>query len=197
MTIRRLSLVFAIGVAFAGCTGAVPAAPTPDSRTPPPALPTLAPTPIAPTDDADDDNAPHQVLDLEAMLPSDVLGVAVRKASVSGEQAIEEMTVADAVLDAITLSGRSPSEIEIAVGTAQDDSFIVTAVRVPGIDAQSMRAAIVAANDPAVLPVREGTIAGKNVISLGDSQFFYATGDILFSVLAEINEANEIISELP
>lgn len=199
MSTTRLPIfVIAMAVAFAGCTGAAPGAPTQDGRTPSPAEPTIAPSSVAPTDDdGDNGDTPHQVPDLEAMLPSVVLGVAVRKASLTGEQAIAELSLSDALVNAITVAGRSPSEIEAAIGAAEDDSFVISAIRVPGIDAQALRAAIVAANASDVLPVREGKIAGKDVISLGDSQFFYATGDILFSVLAEVNEANEIISGLP
>lgn len=195
---RVLIFIFAIALALIGCAGATPVAPSQDPGTSAPVTPTIGTSPVAPTGaGGGDDDAPHQVPALEAMLPSDVLGVAVRKASLSGEQAIEEMDVVDPVLDAITLMGRSPSEIEVAVGAPEDESFVISAIRMPGMDAQTMRAAIVAANDPDELAVREGQIAGKNVSSLGDRQFFYATRDILFSVFAEINEANEIISQLP
>jgi hypothetical protein len=193
---RVLSFTFAIAMALIGCTGATPVAPSQDRVTPAPVTPTVGPSPVAPTSIGDDD-APRQVPALEAMLPSNVLGVAVRKASLSGEQAIEEMDVVDPVIDAITLMGRSPSEIEVALGAPEDESFVVTAIRMPGMDAQTMRATIVAANDPDELEVREGQIAGKTVSSLGDRQFFYATRDILFSVFGEINVANEITSRLP
>jgi hypothetical protein len=191
-TRRVLTFIFALATALAGCTSNAPAAPTQTSGTSTPA-PSIAPSFGLPIDG----EAPHQVPELEAMLPSDVLGVPVRKASVSGQQAIEELNIPNPVLDAITLMGRSRADIQVALGAAEDDSFVMTAIRVPRMDAQTMRATIVAANDRDVLPVREGQIAGKSVSSLGDSQFYYATGDILFSVFGDANVANEIISKLP
>ena len=199
MSKRRVVLfVFAVGLALAGCTGNAPAAPTQAGGTSTPDTATIAPSAVAPTNAVGNgDEAPHQVPDLEAVLPSEVLGVPVRKASLRGEQALDELDVPDSVLDAIALMGLSRSDIEVALGAAEDESFVMTAIRVPGTDAQTMRATIVSENDPDVIPVREGQIAGKSVISLGDSQFFYATGDILFAVFGDANFANEIIFRLP
>lgn len=89
------------------------------------------------------------------------------------------------------------SDAEFAVASPEDSSFLVMAMRVPGLDAGLLRAALVANNDPATLPVREGQIAGKSVVSVGESQFYYATGDVLFFVLGDANVANLVIPELP
>ena len=194
MTHKDVFAVAALAIALllVGCAGTAPVGPTGTTGAP---TPTAAdPTP-GPTDD--DGDAPHQVPDLEAMLPSEVLGVAVNKASTTGGEAAEDLNISDAVLDAIELSGRSASEIEVAVGAPDDESFLVIALRVPGLDARVMLNAIVAENDPAMFPVEEGQIAGKDVTRLGEGQFFYASGDVLFSVLADVNAANEIISQLP
>jgi len=188
----------AVGLLLIGCAGTTPVGPTPTAGAPTPAA--ADPTPASAPDDGDDGDdgdAPHQVPDLEAMLPSQVLGVAVNKASIKGDEAAEELSLSGTLLEAIELSGRSASEVEVAVGAPDDDSFLVMSLRVPGLDAAVLLDAIVAENDPTVFPVREGQIAGKEVTSVGESQFFYATGDILFSVFADVNAANEIISQLP
>lgn len=205
MYIRRLLAVVAltIGLMLGGCTAAAPTEPTPPGSLPTPESRTAAPSPAATDtgddgDDGDDANGgdvPHQVPDLEAMLPSEVLGVAVNKASIRG--AVEELDLSDDILDAIAAGGGSAAETEVAVGTTEDQSLLIMAIRVPGLDPANLLAALVADNDPTAFPVREGRIAGKDVTSLGDSQFFYATGDILFSVFADVNAANEIISQLP
>lgn len=188
----------AIALFLIGCTATAPAGPTGTTGAPTPttAEPTAGPT-ADDGEDGDGGDAPHQVPDLEAMLPSQVLGVAVNRASLTGDEAAEELDISGTLLDAIELSGRSGSEIEVAVGAPDDQSFVVMALRVPGLDAALMLDAMVAENDPALFPVDEGQINGKDVTRLGDSQFFYATGDILFSVFADVNAANEIIAQLP
>lgn len=198
---RRLAVVaLTIGLMLGGCSAAAPTEPTPPGSLPTPESRTAAPSPAATDtgedgDDANGGDVPHQVPDLEAMLPSEVLGVAVNKASTRG--AVEELDLSDDILDAIAASGGSAAETEVAVGTTADQSLLIMAIRVPGLDPENLLAALVADNDPTAFPVREGRIAGKDVTSLGDSQFFYPAGDILFSVFADVNAANEIISQLP
>lgn len=203
MSYRYAFTVAAMVVALllAACSGGAPAGPTATTAAPTPGAAEPTPTPTDDDDDGDDDDddddAPHQVPDLEAMLPSQVLGVAVNRASIKGDQAADELDISGTILDAIELSGRDASEIEVAIGAPDDNSFVVMGIRVPGLSAGVMLDALVAENDPALFPVDQGQIAGKDVTRLGDRQFFYPTGDILFSVFADVNAANEIIAQLP
>lgn len=198
-------LVFAIAVLVAACAGGPGGTPSPTGASPPAAggLTTFAAETQAPStgepgdDDPGDGDAPHQVPDLEQMLPAEVGGVPLNRASVRGDEAIEELSLSDDMIAAIGAAGRSVSDAEFAVAAPEDSAFVVVAVRVPGLDAVALRTALLANNDPETLPVREGQIAGKSVVSVGESQFYYATGDVLFFVLGDANVANFVIPELP
>ena len=187
-------ITIAIGsILFLAACAAAPQTPTPATATATPVAPPPAATDAGEPADGDE---PHQVPELEAMLPSEVLGKAVNKSSVSGEEAIGELGVDIDIQDAITAAGGSMSDVHIAVGSPDDISFVVVAMRVPGLDARALQTAILETEEAGV-PAEEGQIAGKQVTRLGDDQWYYASGDVLFFIAGGVNEANEVISQLP
>ena len=121
----------------------------------------------------------HAVPGLEALLPDEIAGVRLVKASATGVQVFGGDAFSRAMSRFLTAEGRSPSDFSFA--SARDPSGALAAevgvFRVRGVGARALRRAIVAGSRPGApgSTTSRATIAGKRV-----TRFRYASGWTLY-----------------
>jgi hypothetical protein len=144
---------------------------------------------------------PSGAQELEAVLPDEICGTAAQKFSLSGkdfeEDADPEM---QAVLDEI---GASASDVSMAVAgsaTAGGDACGAGILRIAGANTDQIRTAFLAATEQEGDTITEQQLAGRTVytvVSAGDTQHVYFTGDAIVFVSAPEGELEGLLSELP
>ena len=146
---------------------------------------------------------PNQDKELEALLPDEIGGQALTKLSMTGDTFLGSPGSEDmqATLQAL---GKTPSDL--SVGFASNQSVVILAFRVKGVEASRIFEAVVAASEQEdVANMTDVNINGKAAKKLVDStdttSYLYLTGDTLITVtaLGTIADAtlNEIFSKLP
>ena len=203
---RSLFLVGVLGLIVAACGGgAAPSGPgasqggpasQPASEAPAETEPTV---PSAPASVDPGDPTLHQAPELEALLPNDLGGEQAFKFSARGDAALEN--ISDAISDLMTERGKLPEQFSLA--TAADSNtgnpdWIAFVMRIEGVEGSAIVAAITGSN-PA-FPSEEVSLGGKTVTKLGpngEGGWYYASGEIAFSILAEPAIAEEFVSKLP
>ena len=152
-----------------------------------------------PGEDGDDDGVanPGGATDLEALLPDEVAGIELTKASFNGANIDEE---AGFNLEGIASAAGAQLE-DVSLATAVDEAngvVTIFAVRIEGLSGeQTMNAAL--ENDDTGLSesVEEANIGGKDVLTSGGVVHLYASDDVLFQVYAAEGVAEEVFSQLP
>ena len=129
---------------------------------------------------------PNEDAELEALLPDDIGGEPVQKLSMGGTSFLgsgggEEFT------QILTQFGKTPADMSVALGG--NGQVQLAAFQVRGVDAGQLFQAFIStvgASDGGV--VSDATVAGKSVKKLvsaeGEVSYIYASGDVLFTVVA-------------
>ena len=142
--------------------------------------------------------------DLEAILPSEIGGVALTKLSMTGEQFLDDAGSED-LAQMVQGLGKAPSDLSVAFGGTA--SIVMIAFRVKGVDASTIYNAVIASQEAEdVGDITDVSIAGKSAKKLIDStqttSYLYLTGDAVVTVTSvgtPFDDAtlNEIFSKLP
>lgn len=206
----------AAAVLAAGCTSAAPptgaptggtGAATPVAGTPVPVTPAATPggDPGASTAAATvADMEPHDFPELEALLPSEVAGVPIQKASFNSETG--GVALSDEFTAAMQQFGRSETDVQLASAGPAGDSdrdLTILAFRIVGVDATQFLAAlrtITDANPETEMGIGDATVAGKSVLTLTQNdvtQYAYASGEVFFIVGGEQELIEATLTQLP
>ena len=216
MTRLTMLLAAATAALAVGCSGAAPAtsptggtgAATPGAGTPvagtpvagTPAAATTAPDPGATVSDLE----PHDFPDLEALLPSEVAGVPIQKASFDSETG--GFALSEEFTSAMGQFGKSDDDVQLASAGPAGDSdrdLSILAFRLVGVDAAQFLTAlrtITEANPETEMGIDDATVGGKNVLSLTQNdvtQYAYARGDVFFVVGGEQALVEATLAQFP
>jgi len=200
---RLLWAAMAILVAamLAACTATTGATP---SLTPEPPGPT-------PTEGTDDGETPIGDADLEALLPTEVGGIALEYESMTGAEMVAEEGVTPEVQEFLDRTGSDLDDVSVAFGFGFDaetsDVVSIIAFRVAGASPDQLIAEMEAAMEAEAenAQISEGSLGGKDVtiVATGDGPeqvmtYIYARNDIAFMVGASSEDlAEEALSKLP
>jgi len=213
MTVDRRALAVALATLLlvAACGGGATSAPTAaPGDTPAPGVtdaptqePTETPEPAATDGGSGPGGGPGTAVDLEALLPSEVNGIAFDKASFDGGAFPGGIPIGegdDEFRQFLEANGKSIDDLRVAVASATSSDAagtLVMAIQVDGIPSDKLLT--YAAADMAD---QKTTIAGKDVYGSGMAGFaayVYPKGDTVFYVLSVggADLAEGIISQLP
>lgn len=186
---RTLAAALALALLAAACGGGGTASTAPGSAapaTPAPATPEPVPT--------DDGSAPEISLlpgtasELEAMLPSNVNGVAFAKTSFGGGTLPATIPVGDDELGKFLQdNGKSLADVSLAMATPTDPSkanTFVMAFQVKGVDGTKLAEALAGTSSG---DLQQATVGGKQVLqagTVGMGLTLYVKGDVVFYILA-------------
>jgi hypothetical protein len=148
---------------------------------------------------------PSQDKDLEDVIPDEIGGEAVQKASMSGESIFQGGGTED-MQSMLTKLGKSPADMSAAFAGNSKASLV--AFRVKGADANAIYDAFIQAADPEdVVSVTDVTVAGKSAKKIvgedaGTTSYVYLYGDAVIVVSTMAGELDqqvldEIFSKLP
>lgn len=148
---------------------------------------------------------PSEDEELEKILPDEVGGEPVQKASMSGASIFQGGGTED-MQAMITKLGKSPDDLSAAFGGNSKASIV--AFRVKGADANAIYQAFVEAADPEdVVSVTDVTVAGKSAKKIvgedaGTTSYVYLYGDavvVVSTMAGELDQQvlDEIFSKLP
>jgi hypothetical protein len=203
---RTIALLGAIAVLLAACGGTT-ATTAPTGAAPTVAPPTQAAASVAPGFSFGPGfsiDLPSDDKDLEAILPSDLGGVALQKFSMTGESFMAGGTGAEDMAATLQLLGKTPADLSVAF--AGNTTVILIAFKVKDVGATQIYDAVVAAQDSQdVANITDVTIAGKSAKKVVDSTsttvYLYLTGDAVITVtgVGALPDAtlNEIFTKLP
>jgi hypothetical protein len=138
--------------------------------------------------------------DLASTIPPEINGIPITMSTVEPEAFIGAND-RHRIQPLLTALGRTPADLEAVAGGggADTNSVIIEAVRINGVDpsglAEQIRTALA---DDAGSPVEAGTVAGKEVLTLGEDRHVYVTGDAIYFVSASNPEmAEATLTALP
>ncbi len=142
-------------------------------------------------------------VELEEMLPDDIGGVPVNKISMTGETFLAGGAGDENLQAVLDQFDKAPGDLSMAIGSANDIGFF--AYRLRGVEATTFFETFLALaqQDSGGASVTDATIMGKavkKVVTVDETLYLYAKGDVLFGVGGdEITEAqlNEVFSKLP
>jgi len=218
MTIDRRPLAGALAALLlvAACGGSAsqsPGASQAPAATQTPAAATQTPTPTqeptateTPESSFEASFVPGAAGDLEALLPSEVNGVAFTKASFTGESIPAGTPIGDSDLEKLLAdNGKTLRDVRVATATAADTAggsagSLVMAIQIKGIDSGKLSAwALKSFGDT---ESQKSTLGGKVVYgtaTAGFGAYLYPKGDIIFYVVAigTTNLAEGILAKLP
>jgi hypothetical protein len=206
---RALAAAIALGLLAAACGGGSAATPTPTAaaQASQPAA-SEAPTSQEPasTDNGSVPNIslpPGTATELEAMLPSNVGGVAFAKTSFGGGLLPATLPVgSDELGTFLKANGKTLADVSLAMATPTDSSkagSFVMAFQVKGVDGTKLAQVLAGSGDSGLQPT---TIAGKQVQQAGAAGFgftLYVKGDVVFYILAlgDSSLVEGIVAALP
>lgn len=191
---RTLAAVLALALLAAACGGGGTASTAPGSAapaTPAPATSAPATPEPAPTDDGSVPEIsllPGTASELEAMLPSNVNGVAFAKTSFGGGTLPATIPVGDDELGKFLQdNGKSLADVSLAMATPTDPSkanTFVMAFQVKGVDGTKLAEALAGTSSG---DLQQATVGGKQVLqagTVGMGLTLYVKGDVVFYILA-------------
>ena len=149
--------------------------------------------------------APGAASDLEALLPTDVNGVAFTRTSFDGQSIPGGVPIGDTELEKLLSdTGKSLSDVRVALASTTDTAAagsLVMAIQIRGIDPGKLQEwALGTFGDT---DASKTTIAGKVVYgaaAAGYGAYLYPKGDVIFYVVtigADANLAEAVIAKLP
>ena len=216
MPLDRRALAFSLAVALAAtaCGGGTAATPTPAAS----AQASQAPASEAPASEApasqepaSPDNGtgaavslpPGTATELEAMLPSNVGGVAFARTSFGGGLFPATLPVGSDQLDTfLKANGKTLADVSLAMATPTDTSkagSFVMAFQVKGVDGTKLAQVLAGSGDSGL---QQTTVGGKQVQQAGVGGFgftLYVKGDVVFYILAlgDASLTEGILAALP
>ena len=211
---RALALSLALALLAAACGGGSAATPTPAST----AAASQAPASQEPASQApasqepvptETGSAPGVSLvpgsapELEAMLPSNVNGVAFTKTSFGGGTLPATIPVGSDVLGKFLQdNGKTLADVALAIATPTDPSkagTFVMAIQVKGVDGTKLSQVLAGTSGSAL---QQATVGGKQVQQAGAAGMgftMYVKGDVVFYILAmgDASLTEGIVAALP
>lgn len=203
-TARALAALAAIAVVVAACgNGAATTAPTQGATQPP-----VTQAPIA-TQGSAASGGPsidplasfHGAQDLEGMLPDQIAGAPVIKASVSGTDFMSTLGGSEELAAALTKLNKTPADLKVAFGSA--GTATIFAFQVNGVPGGEILTALFASQTAGstITDVTFGGKAVKKVIAAGETTptYIYVAQDVVFVTLAGVTDAqlNDLFAALP
>ncbi|MEO8272710.1 MAG: hypothetical protein ABI620_01420 [Chloroflexota bacterium] len=192
-TARPLAALATLAIILAACGGgAASTAPATQAATLAPATTPLATQPATTGGPSLDPLASfHGAQDLEALLPDDIAGVPMIKASISGEDYMSSLGGNEELANALTALNKTPADLKVAFGSAGTGTIF--AFQVNGVPGAQILSALFAAQTEGstVTDITLGGKAVKKVIASGETtpSYIYATQDVVFVALAGITDA--------
>ena len=210
---RAIALSLAVSLLAAACGGAA-ATPTPAPSAPASEAPaaSAAPSEAAASQEPVASDAgsgtgislpPGSATELEAMLPSNVGGVAFAKTSFGGGLLPATIPVGtDQLGSFLQANGKTLADVSIAMATPTDTSkagSFVMAFQVKGTDGNKLAEALAGTSTS---DLQQATVGGKQVLQAGAAGFgftLYVKGDVVFYILALGNSSlvDGIVAALP
>ncbi len=214
---RALAVAIALGLLAAACGGGAAATPTPtpaaqasqaaaSEDTSQAASGAPASQEPAATDNGSAPNVslpPGTATELEAMLPSNVGGVAFAKTSFGGGLLPATIPVDSGELGTfLQANGKTLADVSIAMATPTDTSkagTFVMAFQVKGVDGTKLAQVLAGSGDSGL---QQATVGGKPVQQAGAGGFgftLYVKGDVVFYILAlgDASLTDGIVAALP
>ena len=146
---------------------------------------------------------PGTATELEAMLPSNVGGVAFAKTSFAGGVLPATIPVDSGELGTfLTANGKTLADVSLAMATPTDPSkagSFVMAFQVKGVDGTKLATVLAGSGDSGL---QTATVGGKQVQQAGVAGFgftLYVKGDVVFYILAlgDTSLVDGIVAALP
>ena len=206
---RALAVAIALGLLAAACGGGSAATPTPTAAAQA-SQPAASEAPASQEPTATDNGAvpslalpPGTATELEAMLPSNVGGVAFVKTSFGGGLLPATIPVDSGTLGTfLTANGKTLADVSLAMATPTDPSkagSFVMAFQVKGVDGTKLAAVLAGSGDSGL---QTATVGGKQVQQAGAAGFgftLYVKGDVVFYILAlgDTSLVDGIVAALP
>jgi hypothetical protein len=178
---RAAALVAAAALAVAACGGnTATTAPTQAAATAPPA--TQPPSSVLPGFSID---LPSVDKDLEALLPDEVGGEALTKASVSGATLLQNGAGGDDLQKVLTALGKAPSDLTAALG-GNSKAFVI-AFKIKDVPAsQFFDQFVQLANQDSTSQLTDVTVGGKQAKKFtdaaGTTMYLYLIDDTIITV---------------
>lgn len=148
----------------------------------------------------------HAAPELEALLPSEIDGTQLTKASATGAGVFGSDAFSREMTRFLASAGKKPTDLRFANARDPTQALDVeTGVfQASGVEARALRAAIVESSRPGApgLTTSTGTLSGKRVTILayasGSTLYLYEHGDLVFYVGTQSNElASKVLALLP
>jgi hypothetical protein len=205
ITARALAALASLALVIAACgNGAATTAPTQATGTTAPATQVPATQGAAATGGPSVDPLAsfHGAQSLEALLPDQVGGVSVVKASIGGTDFMANLGASDELRNALTALGKSPADLSVAFASAGTTTLF--AFQVNGVAGSQILSAMIAQQAPGSTST-DVSFGGKSVkkISTTDDStvsYVYTSQDVVFVVAGDdVTDAilNEVFSKLP
>ncbi len=210
---RALAFSFAVALLAAACGGGTAATPTPAASAQPSqaAASAAASEAAASQAPASPDNGtgptvslpPGTATELEAMLPSNVGGVAFARTSFGGGLLPATIPVGSDQLGAfLQANGKTLADVSLAMATPTDPTkagSFVMAFQVKGVDGAKLATVLAGSGDSGL---QTATVGGKQVQQAGAAGFgftLYVKGDVVFYILAlgDTSLVDGIVAALP
>jgi hypothetical protein len=197
--IAVLALVAAPGLVAAGCAGSDADSGERTDSPPPASGPSTAPPPAPPP-------ATHAAPELEALLPSEIDGVALTKGSATGADVFGSDAFSREMTRFLAGEGRKPADLRFAnaLDASQTLDVETGVFQASGVDARALKRAIVASSRPSApgLTTSTAMLGGKRVTTLGyasgSTLYLYEQGDRVFYVGTRSEElASSVLAMLP
>jgi hypothetical protein len=203
ITARSLAAIAGLAILLAACgNGAATTAPVTQAPA------TQAPATTAPASQGasgpsiDPLASFHGAQNLEALLPSEVGGVTVVKASIGGTDFMANLGGSDELRNALTALGKSPADLNVAFASAGTTTLF--AFQVNGVPGTQILNAMIAQQAPGSTST-DASFGGKSVKKVATTDdstvsYVYTSEDVVFVVAGEdVTDAilNEVFSKLP
>lgn len=206
---RTLAASLALALLTAACGGGATATTAPGSAapattapaTPEPATPEPTPTEVGSAPEVS--FLPGTAPELEAMLPSNVNGVAFAKTSFGGGILPATVPVGEDELGQFLQdNGKSLADVSLAIATPTDSSkagTFVMAFQVKGVDGTKLAEALAGTSSS---DLQQATVGGKQVLQAGAAGMgfaLYVKGDVVFYILSfgDASLTEGIVAALP
>ncbi len=199
-TARPLAALATLAIILAAC-GSSAATNAPATQVPATQAPATQAPPAAGGPSLDPLASFHGAQDLEALLPDEIGGVPMTKASVSGTDFMSTLGGSEELGNALTALNKTPADLSVAFGSAGTGTIF--AFQVNGVPGGQILTALFAAQSEGstITDVSLGGKAVKKVVASGEtsSSYIYATQDVVFVALAGAADAqlNDLFSALP
>ena len=139
----------------------------------------------------------HGAPDLEALLPAEVDGITLTRASYTGQTLTEvagfDSTTLERLLDEV---GADTDDLTVGIAGDPSGRLMIAAIRVDGVTADEIVDFFV--RDMDEFTFQDRAVAGKTVTTTQSGGiYFYPSADVMFEVVGEGALAEDAIAQLP